>query len=535
VKDATTVTSMDLKGSPVLLSGDTLFHIYSSHGAFTAEDRAGAVSARLQEIIREPQFYPDSLLSFEIENDNYVIYRDRIIFVVSKKDTIGTGLSMETISGQIVNTLKEHLEHKSRTFNLWFMIKNIGYTLLVVFVLALIIKLLNWLFRKIIRYVVANKERLFKSIVLNNYEFLNAEREYSVAVSLIKIIKIGLIILLFLIALPVIFSIFPATEGVTRKIIDLIWSPVRDILLGVVNYLPELITIIVIYVVFRYLIRFVGFLSNEIGRKKLVLPGFHPDWAKPTYNITKVVLYAFMFVVIFPYLPGSESPIFRGVSVFLGILLSLGSSTLISNAMAGMVITYMRPYKIGDRIKIDDVVGDVMEKTMMITRIKTIKNEDITIPNAKILTSYTVNYTTPTEREGLIIHTTLTIGYDAPWRKVHDLMICAAEKTEGVKTTLKPFVLQTSLDDFFISYQINAYIKDARKVFKIKSDLHQNLQDEFNKAGVEIMSPHYRSERDGNALTMPEELETRGKGDEETGRQGDKETGRKGDKEKKGK
>ena len=211
-----------------------------------------------------------------------------------------------------------------------------------------------------------------------------------------------------------------------------------------------------------------------------------------------------MFVVIFPYLPGSDSPVFRGVSVFLGVLISLGSTSLISNAMAGLVITYMRPYKIGDRIKVDDIVGDVTEKTMMITRIRTIKNEDVTIPNAKVLTGYTINYSTPVvETEGLIIYTSVSIGYSAPWRKAHDLLIKAAEATEGVSKNPRPFVLQTDLDDFYIRYQINAFTKNPKISTVIKSDLHKNIQDQFNKAGVEIMSPHYRADRDGSEITIP--------------------------------
>lgn len=498
---------IDKKGSPVVLSGDTLFHINSSFGAFSAENRAKGLSDRLQEIIQEPRFYPDSIQPVSVEHDYYIMYRGRVLMVINKNDTVGSGMSMEAISGQVISTLKESLTIKSKSFSFWSTIKNIGYTLLVILLLVLIIKLLTWLFKKIYRYAEIHKHKLFRSIKINEYEFLTAEREYEVATYILKIIKIGLIIFLFIIALPVIFSIFPATEGITRKIIALVWSPVRNILLALVNYLPELITIIIIYIIFKYLIRFIRFLSKEVENKVLVLPGFYPEWAKPTYNIIRVFLYAFMFVVIFPYLPGSESPVFRGVSVFLGILLSLGSSTLISNAMAGLVITYMRPYKIGDRIKIDDVVGDVVEKSLMITRIKTIKNEDVTIPNAKILTGYSVNYSTPTEKEGLIIHTTVTIGYDAPWRAVHELLIRAAELTDGVSVSPKPFVLQLNLDDFFISYQINAYIRNAHDILQIKSDLHQNIQDEFNRAGVEIMSPHYRSERDGNPVAIPGEWE----------------------------
>jgi small-conductance mechanosensitive channel len=497
----------DHKGSPVILLGDTLFYIKESFGAFSADERAKAVTARLQDIIQEKEYYPDSIQAVAIDDEYYIFYRNHALLVVQPRDTIGTGMTMEIIAGKVISKLNENLSSKSEKYNFISTIKNIGYTFLVVLVLILIILILNRLFRRVFRYSELHKARLFKSIKINEYEFLTAEREYEVAKGLIKVLKIALIISVFVIALPVIFSIFPATEGITRKIISLIWSPVRNILMAVVNYLPKLITIIIIYLIFKYLIRFIRFLSREVENKVLVLPGFYPEWAKPTYNIVRLLLYAFMFVVIFPYLPGSDSAAFRGVSVFLGVLFSLGSSSVISNIMAGLVITYMRPYKVGDRIKIDDIIGEVVEKSLMTTRINTIKNEDVTIPNSKILLGYTVNYSTPTEKDGLIIHTTVTIGYDAPWRAVHELLIRAAEMTDGVSTSPKPFVLETSLDDFYISYQINAYIRDAKRLLRIKSSLHQNIQDEFNRSGVEIMSPHYRSHRDGNPVTIPEEWE----------------------------
>ena len=217
------------------------------------------------------------------------------------------------------------------------------------------------------------------------------------------------------------------------------------------------------------------------------------------------MLYAFSFIIIFPYLPGSDSPIFQGVSVFVGILFSLGSSSAISNAVAGLVITYMRPFKAGDRIKIGELTGDVIEKSLLVTRIRTIKNESITIPNSTILAGHTINYTASADERGLILHTTVTIGYDVPWRKVHDLLINAAIMTDGTLNDeqRKPFVLQTSLDDFYVAYQINVYTDQSHRIAQIYSDLHQHIQDKFNEGGVEIMSPHYRAARDGNAIAIP--------------------------------
>ena len=210
-----------------------------------------------------------------------------------------------------------------------------------------------------------------------------------------------------------------------------------------------------------------------------------------------------MIAMIYPYLPGSNSGVFQGISVFVGLIISLGSSTVIGNIIAGLVITYMRPFKLGDRIKLDDTTGNVIEKTPFVTRLRTPKYVVVTIPNSFIMSSHTVNYSASARQFGLIIHTSVTIGYDVPWRQVHQLLINAARMTEGVLSDPKPFVLETALNDYYPCYQINAYIKDADNYGPIMSDLHQNIQDVFNEAGVEIMSPQYIATRDGSSTTIP--------------------------------
>jgi len=219
--------------------------------------------------------------------------------------------------------------------------------------------------------------------------------------------------------------------------------------------------------------------------------------------VLRVLVYAFVFVVIFPYSPGSDSAVFQGVSIFIGILFSLGSSSAVANAVAGLVITYMRPFKVGDRVKISEITGDIIEKSFLVTRIKTVKNEIITLPNASVLSSHTMNYSTVQENSGVILHTTITIGYNEPWRNVHEALIQAAHNTSGILHDPKPFVLQKSLDDFYIAYEINGYTRDVHYMDFIYSDLHTNIQDVFAEKNIEIMSPHYRSLRDGDSTTIP--------------------------------
>ena len=212
-----------------------------------------------------------------------------------------------------------------------------------------------------------------------------------------------------------------------------------------------------------------------------------------------------MMAMIYPYLPGSNSGVFQGISVFVGLIVSLGSSTVIGNIIAGLVITYMRPFKIGDRIQLNDTTGNIIEKTPLVTRIRTPKNEVVTVPNSFVMSSHTVNYSTSAREYGLIIHSEVSIGYDIPWRKVNELLIDAALNTPGVVDDPGPFVLETSLSDWYPVYQVNAYIKEADKMPQIYSNLHQNIQDKFNEAGIEIMSPHYMAMRDGNETTIPKD------------------------------
>ncbi len=173
------------------------------------------------------------------------------------------------------------------------------------------------------------------------------------------------------------------------------------------------------------------------------------------------------------------------------------------NIVAGIVLTYTRAFLIGDRVQIANTIGDVIDKGLLVTRIRTIKNVEVAIPNSMVLSSHILNYSLQSQERGLILHTTVTIGYDTPWRLMHETLIKAAIATSDILQEPLPFVLQTSLDDFYVCYELNAYTNQPQEMAGIYSELHQNIQDECNEAGIEIMSPHYGALRDGNSSTIP--------------------------------
>jgi small-conductance mechanosensitive channel len=208
-------------------------------------------------------------------------------------------------------------------------------------------------------------------------------------------------------------------------------------------------------------------------------------------------------IIIFPYLPGSDSPAFQGLSLFVGLLLSLGSTTAIANVVAGIVLTYTRAFNVGDRVSIHDTVGVVVERGMFVTRLKNTKNEIISIPNSMTLTTHIINYSEQARGAGLLLYTSVTIGYDVPWTRVHELLISAALATDDIDSDPEPFVLQKSLDDYSVNYQLNATTRDAVGMPRTHSNLDANILDAFNEAGVEIMSPMFMATRDGSELTIP--------------------------------
>lgn len=491
-------------GAPVVVGEDTLCVLYTNIGSFTPSERAEHCA---KNIIKTAGIYSvkfDSLTLTENSSSTDINFKDHVLLSVSDLDAQWLNVNRTELAQQYSVAIHRIIGDYQKSISLLTILKQVGLCLLVILIQYLLIKLVNYFFRRVVdERIKKKKDEIFTGIRIKNFEVVNSDKQIKALLFGSKMVRYLVNIIQLYLTLPVLFSIFPVTQRLAETLFGWILTPVVGLFSNFMNYLPKLFMIIVIVVVMRYIVKFMKYIATEVEHERLKIPGFFPDWAKATYNILRLFLYAFMLVMIFPLLPSSETDIFKGVSVFIGIVFSLGSSSIIANMVAGMVITYMRPFKIGDRIKIGDLSGDVVEKSPFVTRIKTPKNEIITVPNSNILSSSVVNYSSSASENGLILYTTVTIGYDAPWRQVHELLIKAAARTEHILADPAPFVLQTSLDDFYVSYQLCAYTKEAALQAMTYSHLHQNIQDVFSEAQVEIMSPHYRANRNGNAITIP--------------------------------
>ena len=478
-------------GFPVVIEADTLFYIFANKGGLAPAARAAQAEKNIIRLGKKYETKPDSVALLSEETFTDIVYKEKVILSVTDKDALWMNSSREELAKryrqEIVSALKV-LKHK---YGLTRLIKNILLLMLVVLVQYMLIRWTNYFYRKLKIKMERIKGRYIKPLFIKNYEFLSAARQEKLLFSLFNILRYVFIFIQLIISILIIFSIFPQTETLAMQLFSYILNPLKRIGISIVNYIPNVFTIIIIWMVIRYIVKGIAYLANEIASERLKISGFYPDWAKPTYNLIRFLLYAFMIVLIYPYLPNSQSHIFQGVSVFLGLIVSFGSSSAIGNIVAGMIITYMRPFKLKDRIKINDIIGNVIEKTPIVTRILTLKNEIVTIPNGTVMNSQITNLSESARTKGLILHLDVTCGYDTPWRQVHQLLIDAAEATADVMQSPHPFVLEQGFNDANVTYQINVYIDDADKLIKIGSDLRQNIQDRFKEAGISILTPHY--------------------------------------------
>lgn len=484
----------------VLLDEKPVLTIATGVLSFTPAERAKAISERLTRLIGNPLLSAEMITVADNEVTSDIVVKDLVLMAVTEADAQTQGKPRQELALEYAEKIRSAVSEYRSERSLQQLLIDTAQALALTLVLVILLLLLKRHTPRVEALITSWKGTRIRSIHFQSIEFLNEGRIVAMLLSALRFVRILLVIGLLYLYIPLVLSFFPMTEGLAARLFGYIETPVVKIGQAVLAYLPNIFFVAVICVCTFYVIRFSRFLFSEVEKQHITLPGFYPDWAMPSFKIVRFLIIAFALVVAFPYLPGSDSPAFKGVSVFLGILFSLGSSSAIANMVAGAILTYMRAFTVGDRVKIADTMGDVIEKTLLVTRIRTVKNEDITIPNAMVMGSHIVNYSSSAR---LILHTTITIGYDAPWRQVHELLLAAALSTERIVPEPAPFVLQTALNDFYVSYELNATTDAPSSMATIYSELHKNIQDRFNEAGVEIMSPHYSALRDGNMVTIP--------------------------------
>ncbi|NTW59768.1 MAG: mechanosensitive ion channel family protein [Nitrospirae bacterium] len=476
--------------APVRVDGAVLFTVRGL-AAFTAHERARNIAGRITSIAGDRAVKPESIVAVETEQATELRAGTRLIMYVFDDDAEREGVSRQMLARAYVGKIQAAVEVYRRDRDTRSIAWASGSALGATLVFVALVQLIRFLFRKLLSLAEKRYALKVRQLQEKSHDIVRTEGIWTVFKGGLRAARIVIILILAFFYIDVVLHLFPWTRAFAVPMLDLMLTPLRSIGRAVLEYLPNLAFLIILVLVARYGLNLLRAFFLGVHHNRITFTGFEPAWALPTYKLARLAVIAFTVVVAYPYIPGSESPAFKGVSLFLGVVFSLGSSSSIANIVAGYMVIFRRAFKVGDRVKIGAQTGDVVEMRLQATHLRTIKNEEIIVPNSLIINTEVVNYSSLARKGGLILHTSVTIGYDTPWRQVHAMLLLAAERTPGLLKEPKPFVLQTALNDFYVGYELNVYTDRPLEMVKIYSDLHQNIQDAFNEFGVQIMSPHY--------------------------------------------
>lgn len=494
---------LTLETAPVEIDGQVLFTVRGL-SSFPAEKRAQTIGRRIEEAAGDAGFASAGLKVDTIETGSVILAGKTALMVVTDADAQLEQTTRENLAALHLARIRQAIDEYRLTRSTDYLIKAAlhaaGATVLLAAGIAVLLLLNRWLDKAVSRVL----KRRVHDVDIQSFEVVRSDTIWKALHGVILAIGIMTIVVSIYAYLQYVLALFPWTRSVSNDLLNLSTRAARRLGKSTAEIIPDVLILIIIYFLTRFTLGRVRKFFAAVEQKRVVFTQFEPDWAMPTYKLLRVLILAFAVVVAYPNIPGSQTAAFKGISIFIGLMLSLGSSTSISNLIAGYLMTYRRVFKVGDRVKVGDVVGDVVAVRLQVTHLRTNKNEEVTIPNSQILNSDVTNYSSLAGTKGLILHTTVGIGYEVPWRQVEAMMLTAAGRTAGVLSDPSPFILLTKLGDFSVSYELNVYVRDTEMIGKRYAELHRHIIDVFNEYQVQIMTPAYEGDPDQPKVVPPE-------------------------------
>ena len=493
--------------APVVIDGETLFRVRGV-SARPAAVRAEMIAGRIRELARDRSVGLDAVVEKEAAWGIDIAAGDRPLMTVTEADARLEGVDRAILAHAYAARIRQSVELFRRDREGRRLLWSGLYTLIATVLFLLGAWLLRAFFRRFHAHLDRHYHARIKSLKLGSFTVIHAEQGWVALRKSLLGLQLAILVVAAYIYLEYVFHLYPWTRPAARDLLSYVFEPVRSIAFALLAYLPKLAFLVILTILTRYLLKLTRLFFASIEAGTVALGSFDPDWATPTYKLVRMAVIAFALVVAYPYLPGSDSAAFKGISLFLGVMLSLGSSSAISNVVAGYSMTYRKAFKQGDRVKIGDQIGEVLETRLLVTRLRTPKNEEVIIPNSEILNQHVVNFSSLARTEGLILHTRVGIGYETPWRQVEAMLLAAAERTPGLKSEPPPFVLQRELGDFAVTYELNVYTDRPGAMLKTYTELHRNILDLFNEYGVQIMTPAYEGDPEQPKIVPKEQWHT---------------------------
>jgi small-conductance mechanosensitive channel len=479
--------------APVVIDGETLFRVRGI-SSYPPERRASEIGARIRDAARDPRASPAAVQVVEAEGRSSIVLGPRVILDVFDEDARVERFDRPTLARAYSIRVGEALTAYRESRTVRALVVNTLYAVGATVVLVGLLLGIRGGFRRLQGALERRHRARPGGIRVQAVDVLHASRVLNVLLATLRAVRALVVLAVLFAYLDFVLELYPWTRQLARRLLSLVLDPLAALGTGLLDAVPGLVFIAVLALLARLALRVLSLLFAGLENGALVIAGFDRDWAWPTYRLVRVLLIAFAVVVAYPHIPGSGSEAFKGVSLVLGVMFSLGSTAAIGNIVAGYSLTYRRAFKVGDRVKVDEHVGDVVAVRLLVTHLRSPKNEEIVVPNARILREDIVNYSTLAREQGLILHTTVGIGYATPWRQVEAMLLEAAKRTPGLLQEPAPFVLVRALGDVSITYEINAYSRDPQAMNRQYAALHRNILDVFNEFGVQIMTPGYEGD-----------------------------------------
>ena len=478
--------------APVVVDGQELFRV-RGFSSYPAAERARLIAERIVAAAADANV-PLSVKSTASTEGHKLAAGDRFLMSVVDGDARIEDLKIETLATAFAQRIEQAMRAYREARSPAVMLRAVQQAVAATLLLLVAIVLGRVGLRRLDRRIARGYEERIRSVQIQSFEIVRAQRLRGLLRGATHLVRFGVIAALTYLWLQFVLGQFPQTRPLAARLLQLVLDPLGRLGSGLVAQIPALAFLLVLYLLTRWTLRLVKLFFESVERRQVELANFEPEWALPTYRIVRIAIVAFALVIAYPYIPGSRSAAFQSVSIFLGVVFSLGSSSVIANVIAGYSMTYRRAFHLGDRIQVGDVLGEVTEIRLQVTHLRTPKNEEVVMPNSTLLSSYVVNYSALARTRGLILHTTVGIGYATPWRQVEAMLLEAARRTPGLRREPPPFVLQKSLGDFCVVYEINVYCDDPAQMPRLYTLLHQNILDVFNEYGVQIMTPAYEGD-----------------------------------------
>ncbi|HLJ85917.1 MAG TPA: mechanosensitive ion channel domain-containing protein [Candidatus Angelobacter sp.] len=484
----------------VELGGNEVLKIGWGYGNFSPQSRAKVISEKLQSLAQAPSAPPSMMVRRgELSLDLYC--GDQFIASVFAGDAAYAKTSREELAQRWAAAMDRGV-HEYRTQHSWQrIVLRILLALITVAACIVLLKVMRRLAGVLSKRVATQVEqRALPSVLVGKSLGILSD----IAVRAIALLRVIATVAILYFTLHLLLFLFPATRPLALEVLHAVLVPVWSLLGALWKSLPSILFVAIIGLVTWYILKFTRYVFEQVREGSLTLEGFRPAWAGTTQRLVSILIITLAVLVSYPYIPGSQSAAFKGISLFLGVLVSLGSSGLVSNAIAGIMITYMDAFEAGDLVKIGDTMGHVRRMALLTTRIESRKHEMIAIPNSLILGHHVTNYSKAV-KTGVIVGVTAGIGYDTPWRQVEAMLKLAASRTPGVRKHPESFVFELSLNSFDITYELNAYLEPDIDVHQAKAELQRQVLDVFNEFGVQIMTPAYMSDPAGLKIVQADQ------------------------------